>query len=263
MPTLALTRLRRSSSDAPRSGLPFRRFLVGLAVLALAASALAREARIPARPRSWVTDSAGLLSPAARGALDRKLALYQRQTGHQVAIWIGATLGATPIEAFAVKTFKAWGLGRKGQDDGILVVVLSKDRRIDIEVGYGLEGVVPDAVASRIINEVMVPELRAGRADRALDAGVDALLQKIEGRPFIVPDQAPPAAGQKPSAGQIILFLVLGVAFLLLFITNPTLALSLLFVLAGRGGGRHGGGFGGGFSGGGGRSGGGGARGSW
>jgi uncharacterized protein len=247
----------------PGLWLPLRYGLFALAILTFAAALPAQEAQIPPAPRGWVTDGTGLLSPVARGALDRKLAAYERQTGHQVAVWIGPTLGATPIEDFAVKTFKAWGLGRQGEDDGILVVVLAQDRRVAIEVGYGLEAVVPDAVASRVINETMVPALRAGQPGAALDSGVNALLEKIEGKPFAPPDQVTPPAGQKPGAGQIVLYLILGGAFLLLLIRNPTLALSLLFVMAGRGGGRHGGGFGGGFSGGGGRSGGGGARGSW
>ena len=236
-------------------------FAVGLAVLTPGTAAFAQEAPIPARPTNWVTDGAGLLSPAARNTLDIRLAAYERQTGHQVVVWIGSTIGSTPLDDFAVKVFKAWGLGRKGEDDGLLVAVLAKDRRIAIEVGYGLEGQVPDAVASRIINEVMVPKLRAAESDAALGSGVDALLQAIEGKPFAQDDGSPAAGPAGPSTGTIILYVLLGAGFLLLFIANPRLALSLLFVMAARG--RRGGGGGGGFGGGGGRSGGGGARGSW
>ena len=257
MQTPALTRHPRSSSDWLCSLL--WRFAVALAVSSFGTVAFAQEAPIPARPTSWVTDGAGLLSPAARDTLDNRLAAYERQTGHQVVVWIGSTLGSTPLEDFAVKVFKAWGLGRKGEDDGLLVAVLAKDRRIAIEVGYGLEEQVPDAVASRIINDVMVPKLRAGESDAALASGVDALLEAIEGKPLAQDDGGPAAGPAGPSTGEIILFVLLGAGFLLLLITNPRLALTLLFVMAGRGG--HGGG--GGFGGGGGRSGGGGARGSW
>jgi uncharacterized protein len=203
------------------------------------------------------------MSPAARSALDQKLAAYERQTGHQVVVWIGSTLGSRPLDDFTVKAFEAWQLGRKGEDDGLLVTVLAKDRKIGIVVGYGLEGNVPDAIASRIINEVIVPKLAAGNADEALTAGVDAILQRIEGKPFTGGgERAAPSKSRRPSTGQLILFLILGAGFLVLLITNPTLALTLLFVMASRGG--RGGGFGGGgFGGGGGRSGGGGARGSW
>ncbi|MBK7583240.1 MAG: TPM domain-containing protein [Myxococcales bacterium] len=234
-----------------------QRLLPALVLLTLAATAFAGDGLIPVRPKSWVTDTAGLLSPAARGTLDRRLAAYERQTGHQVAVWIGTTLASTPLEDFAVSTFKAWGLGRKGKDDGLLVAVLAEDRRIAIEVGYALEARVPDAVASRVINEVMIPKLRAGQADDALQTGVDALLEAIEGAPF-VEDGSAPRSPQGPGPGQIVLYLILAAAFLLLLFTNPRLALGLLFVMAGRGGGGAGG-----FGGGGGRSGGGGARGSW
>lgn len=257
MQTPALTSLPRSRSDA-RLWTLLRRFVVALAVVMLGTVAFAREAPIPARPTRWVTDDAGLLSPAARDTLDNRLAAYERQTGHQVVVWIGTTIGSTPLEDFAVKLFKAWGLGRKGEDDGLLVAVLAKDRRIAIEVGYGLEGQVPDVVASRIINEVMVPKLRAGESDAALASGVDALLQAIEGKPFVQIDGSPAGGAAGPSTGKTILFVLLGAAFLLLLITNPRLALTLLFVMASRGGGGGRGGFGGG-----GRSGGGGARGSW
>jgi uncharacterized protein len=246
-----------------------RAFAVLLALVTWGAVAFAQEAPIPAPPTTRVTDGAGLLSAAARDALDKRLTAYERRTGHQVVVWIGSTLGSTPLEDFTVKTFKAWGLGRKGKDDGVLVAVLAKDRRIGIEVGYGLEGQVPDAVASRIINDVMVPKLRGGQPDAALTSGVDAILQAIEGKPFIEddggPTGSPTAAPTIPGTLKIILFVLLGAGFLLLLVTNPSLALTLLFVMAGRGGrGGGGGGFGGGgFGGGGGRSGGGGARGSW
>ena len=234
---------------------------VVLLTLAISASlAFAVEDSIPKAPERWVADTAGFLSPQTARALDARLEAYERQTGHQVVVWIGSTLGATPLEDFTVKAFKAWRLGRKGADDGVLLAVLAKDRRIAIEVGYGLEGQVPDAVASRIINDVMVPRLRAGESDAALASGVDALLEAIEGKPFVQSERGPAAGPAGPSTGKIILWALLGAGFLLLLITNPSLALSLLFVMAGRGG--HGGG-GGGFGGGGGRSGGGGARGSW
>lgn len=260
MQTPAPQKHPRSRSDARLWTLLWR-FAVALAGVTLGTVAFAQEAPIPDRPTSRVTDGAGLLSPAARDTLDNRLAAYERQTGHQVVVWIGSTLGSTPLEDFAVNVFKAWGLGRKGEDDGLLVAVLAKDRRIAIEVGYGLEGQVPDAVASRIINEVMVPKLRAGDSDAALASGVDALLQAIDGKPFAQNGGSPAAGPAGPSTGKIILFVLLGAAFLLLLITHPRLALTLLFVMAGRGG--HGNGGGGGFGGGGGRSGGGGARGSW
>jgi len=126
-----------------------------LSVLAL----LATAAPLPPSPTRWVDDQAAFLSPATRSALDARLEGYQRATGHQVVVWIGKTLGDTPLDDWAVRTFAAWKLGRKGFDDGIAMFILADDRAIDIEVGYGLEDKVPDAVASRIIREVMAPRL--------------------------------------------------------------------------------------------------------
>ncbi|MRG97998.1 TPM domain-containing protein [Polyangium spumosum] len=216
-------------------------------------------APIPPAPTRHVTDTVGLLSPDARARLDARLTQYERQTGHQVVVWIGDTIGGADLADWAVRTFEAWGVGREGQDDGIVVFVLAKDKKIDIEVGYGLEGQVPDAIASRVIREVMAPRLRAGDPDGAITGGVNALLQAIEGKPF-TPGPGETAEPQ-PRTRDFIWIGVLVVAFLVLFAVNPSLALTLLWVITrGRGGG---GGDGGGFSGGGGRSGGGGARGGW
>jgi uncharacterized protein len=236
-------------------------------VLAFTAGiARADEPSIPPAPQRWVTDRAGLLSPAVLTRLDGKLEAYEQKTGHQIVVWVGQTIGSAPLDDFAVKTFKVWQLGRKGNDDGLLLLVLAKDRKMAIEVGYGLEPRVPDAVASRIINDVIAPQLRAGDADGAIDAGVSAILAAIDGQPFAyAPDSTSHQVDKgRPSTVELVGFGILALAFLILFITHPSLAIHLLFVLAS--GGRGGGGGssrGGGFSGGGGRSGGGGARGSW
>lgn len=235
-----------------------------LLILTLAVGALAQEERIPTAPTRWVTDKAQFISEATRRSLDSKLEAYQHQTGHQVVVYIGASIGSADLAEFANRTFEAWKIGRKGEDDGILMLVLAQDRKIDIEVGYGLEGPVPDAIASRIINEVMVPKLRAGDPDGAISSGVDAVLAAIEGKSFDGGQQGAPGPGEAPSKGSSLFGLILMGLFLLLFITNPRMALMMLFMMGGRGG--RGGGFGGGgggFSGGGGMSGGGGARGSW
>jgi uncharacterized protein len=248
-----------------------RRLLLLVAVLltSLGLRAEVSGTELPPPPKRWVNDDAGLLSPSTRSALDSRLEAYERETGHQVVVWAGKTIGSAPLDEFATRLFEAWKIGRQGKDDGILVIVLKDDRKIAIEVGYGLEDRVPDALASRIIREQMAPRLQAGDPDGALTAGVDTLLSAIEGKPFdsTAPPSAEPAPRKGPGLGQIVFFVIIGVIFLVLLITHPQLALALLFTI-GRGGGGFGGagggGFGGGgFSGGGGRSGGGGARGSW
>ena len=208
-----------------------------------------------------------MLSPNVERQLEARLQAYERDTGHQVIVWTGRTTGDVPLEEWAVRTFEAWGVGSKKLDDGLALFLFSEDRRIRIEVGYGLEGVIPDAIASRVINEVAVPALRAGDPDAAVVGSINDLLQRIGGERG--PPQQVPRYAQRPTrdvgAGNMIVFLVIGAIFLLLFITNPRLAMFLLFSLmsGGRGGGGGGGHGGGGFGGGGGRSGGGGASGSW
>jgi uncharacterized protein len=242
---------------------------VALAAL-LAAGAAAGPARagdptaIPAAPTEFVTDRAGFLSPAAASDLSRKLEDYERGTGHQVIVWIDKTTGAVPIDDWAVRAFKAWGVGRKGHDDGVAMFIFSDDRKLRIEVGYGVEDVLPDARAGRIIQNDMVPRIRAGDRDGAVKAGVDAVLAALGGAP------EPRRPQQNNGSPLGLIFPVL--FFIIVFIVARRHPWVLLFLGSGSGrrgggwgggGGGWGGGGGGGFSGGGGSSGGGGASGGW
>ena len=263
--------------------------VLGALLVLLAAGAISAPAAEPPAspaPTRWVTDGAGFLSPAVRDTLDRRLQLYQAKSGHQVLVWIGRSTGSQPLEDFTAKAFAAWRVGRKGIDDGLVIFLFADDRKIRIEVGYGLEGQVPDAIASRIINDVMLPRLKGGDRDGAVVAGVDAVVAVIAGAPWtsVFREGGAPAVGAVPPEGsaagqdqerpgaprhhqlstfQKVVYTILGIAFLFFLITHPSFALWLLFSMmsGGRGGGDGGGG--GGFSGGGGRSGGGGASGSW
>lgn len=234
------------------------------------------QAPIPATPTAWVTDTVGFMSPAAVARLNARLEAYERQTGHQLLVWIGSSTGGEVIETWAVRAFEQWKVGRRGIDDGLVLILMTEDRRLRFEVGYGLEGDVPDVTASRIINETIVPRIQAGDADGAITAGMEAITAAI-GVPMegSEPAARQPGPGQgrgRPqlSLGEIIVFGIGALIVLFIFVTNPSLAIWLLVSMlqsGGRGGyrGRGGGGFGGGggFSGGGGRSGGGGASGSW
>ncbi len=147
---------------------------------------------------------------------------------------------------------------------------MSDDRQLRIEVGYGLEGQVTDAIASRIINDVIAPRIQAGDRDGAVIAGLEAIVGTIGGQGFSdstpsVPPREPVGDGGRLSTPRLIIYGVIGVLFLILLITHPSLALFLLVnILSGNQRSNSRGGWGGGgFSGGGGRSGGGGASGSW
>jgi uncharacterized protein len=231
---------------------------------------------VPPSPTRWVSDRAGVLSPATQRQLDQRLHSYERDTGHQVIVWIDESTGGVPIETFAVEAFEAWRLGRAQLDDGLAVIAMVEDRTIRIEVGYGLEATVTDLIAARVIREIMIPSIEVGDWDRAMGAGVEALIGTIEGRTdALAPAPAQTGTGGAEGADQargppepawygtakIIGMVILVIGFVILLIVNPRLALMLLFFV-GRGGGRGGGG-GGGFGGGGGRSGGGGSTGRW
>ena len=241
-----------------------RRILVLIGLLAGLWGGLCLEAQAapPPPPERWVTDGSNLLSPAMRDGLDRRLQAYQAGTGHQVLVWIGGTTGGDPLEDWTVRTFAAWKVGRKGLDDGLVLFIFTGDHRVRMEVGYGLEGQVPDLVASRIIRESILPRLKAGDADGALSEGVDRILKAAGGDASArAPRDHDRRGGQPIGVGSWIVIAVVGLAFLVLAITHPSMAVWLLFSLFS--GGRGGGGGDGGFSGGGGRSGGGGASGSW
>ncbi len=239
--------------------------------LALPARADARGPEPPPTPTEWVTDTAGFLKESTRASLGDRLSAYAAQSGHQVLVWIGKTSGEVPIEDFAVRAFESWKVGRKGIDDGVVLFLFADDRKVRIEVGYGLEDKIPDAAAGRIIRETIAPRIRAGDPDGAVAAGVEAIVARLDGK-------LPPGAERSTdrpvpqlSIGQVIA-LAIGLILLIGFLaTHPTLAAFLLMSIfsggrgggGGWGGGGGGGGGFGGFSGGGGGSGGGGASGSW
>ena len=246
-----------------------RRPLLFLALAgALAVSFAVSQERIPPAPDRWATDEAGFLSRQTVEALNARLENYERQTGHQLLVWIGRTLGENAvIEDWTVRAFEAWKVGRKGLDDGLVLFIFAEDRKIRIEVGYGLEDKVPDIYAYRVIANILTPGIRAGRPDEAVDAAVTALIGYISGDTGAAGEEAPRAPRGTSTIKSVFSGIVI-LILIILFITNPSLALWLLINIlsgGGRGGGRGGwgGGGGGGFSGGGGRSGGGGASGGW
>ena len=208
------------------------------------------------------------MSGQAAQSLDSRLQAYERSTGHQLIVFIGMTTGNAPIDDWAVRAFETWKVGRKGIDDGLVLFIMSADRRLRFEVGYGLEGQVPDAIASRIINEVIVPRIQAGDRDGAVNAGMEAVMGVIGGQ-SLPPERA--RRNARPlTLAELLVYAIIGFLILIFFVTHPSLAVFLLanFLSSGRRGDRGdwgGGGWsgGGGFGGGGGRSGGGGASGSW
>ncbi|HET9393382.1 MAG TPA: TPM domain-containing protein [Candidatus Rubrimentiphilum sp.] len=241
----------------------------------IAAVVLAAALTAPPRPTEYVTDNAGALSSSTVQKLDTELNHYEDVTGHRVIVWIGQTTGDVPLENWTVNASQTWKIGRKGKDDGAVLFLFMQDRKIRIEVGYGLEGSLTDADSSRIINETIRPAMRAGNPDAAVQAGVDRMLLTITpsfkdqiGHPVATP--ATSSDETRSIVGSLIIFLF--IFGLLIFLARvragkrPRGSSGLWFLGTGIGSGSSGGGgFGGGLGGGGfgGGFGGGGASGGW
>lgn len=266
-----------------------------LAVCALAALA---QVAVPELARR-VTDLTATLTADQAAALEHKLAAFEAQRGSQIAVLIVPTTQPEDIAQFGIRVAEQWKVGREKVDDGVILIVAKNDRTLRLEVGYGLEGAIPDAIAKRVIAETITPHFKAGDFHGGIDAGVTQLMRLIEGEALPPPQAAQDDPGEasfvllivgglvagwllsllmsRPAAGGIAALGSGAVGALLLGLT-PLLLFIAVFVFAGVAGGfRHGGGWssgggswggGGGFGGGswgggGGGFGGGGASGSW
>lgn len=155
--------------------------LLATGLLAGAASAAPGAFEVPPAPPRFVHDGAGLLDSGERRALEDKLLSLQREHGLEIGVAILPGLSGEPLEDTTLRIAEAWRPGRKGQDTGILIALFLAERKLRIEVGYGLEGAVPDVLAGRILRNVMVPEMRAGRPAGALNGAVEALAAAARG----------------------------------------------------------------------------------
>jgi uncharacterized protein len=275
------------------------RFASGLLLLLFALPAWPQVA-VPELSRR-VTDLTATLGVEQIAALENKLAAFEAQKGSQIAVLMVPTTQPEDIAQFGIRVAEQWKIGREKIDDGVLLIVAKDDRKLRLEVGYGLEGAIPDAIAKRVIAETITPYFKAGDYYGGIDAGVMQLMRLIEGEQLPQPratngggDDGPlvplvvgglvtgwllstlmsrPAAGGMAALGS-------GVVGAMLLGLTPVLLFIAVFVFAGVAGGfRHGGGWssggggfgrGGGFGGGsgswgggGGGFGGGGASGSW
>lgn len=176
--------------------LAIRLVWVLLAGLALVQSLRAQEIPVPALDR-WVVDQTGTLDSNTRTHLEKQLADLNARKGAQIGVLIVATTGEDTIESYARRVFDAWKLGRAGVDDGILFLVARDDRRLRIEVGYGLEGAVTDLLAGRIIREQVTPRFATGDYAGGVVAGVESLLALIEGERLPAPAQRASAGGDE------------------------------------------------------------------
>lgn len=232
---------------------------------------------IPPKPAQWFNDYANVVSSGTRQQLNQRLQQFERETSSQVVVAVFPKLQSdSSIEDYTVRVAQSWKVGQKDKDNGAVLFVFVQDRKMYLQVGYGLEGALPDALCKRIIEDEIKPHFRNGNFDAGLTAGVNAILAATKGEykgtgrtvaePIIIRGNS-----QRSSSGSAA---VIPILFLIFFLF--VIALAFGRGRRGRyyhtggwssggwgGGGWSGGGGGGGFSGGGGSFGGGGAGGSW
>ncbi|MFA6051381.1 MAG: YgcG family protein [Methylobacter sp.] len=277
--------------------LPSVRYGLGLYLLLFLTAAWAQ---VPVPDLSHrVTDLTATLSAEQVSALENKLAAFEAKQGSQIAVLIIPTTQPEDIAQFGIRVAEAWKIGRKNVDDGVILIVAKDDRKLRLEVGYGLEGAIPDAIAKRVIAETITPYFKSGDFAGGIDAGVTQLIGLIEGESLPAP-VAEPDVQLDEGAFMFILFGGLIVGFVLSAMLGRVMGgmlaglgsgavVALLFGIGfaavmiglmvffivgvrhrGGGGWSNGGGFGGGYGGsggswggGGGSFGGGGVSGSW
>jgi uncharacterized protein len=232
-----------------------------LIVLLLLGPALPAAALDVPSPSGYVTDRADMLSAATEQRLERALRSFEESDSTQIAVLTVSSLEGEALEEYSLKVAETWGIGQKEHDNGALLLVARDDRKVRIEVGYGLEGRLTDLLAGRIIDNEITPRFRQGDFDGGITAGVGAMVQAVRGE---YQGEGRPSGKRKRSPFGLLFFLFFfGPVLLRLFLPHSRSRRGG-FWYGGFGGGSSGGGFGGGgFSGGGGGFGGGGASGSW
>ena len=253
----------------------FSTALFSAVFLFLPLTAQADDAVVPAFPElsGPVVDGANVIPPDVRADLEQKLRAYDDSSGNQLVVVTVQTLGGYPIEYWGYQLGRHWGIGQAGKNTGALLIVDAAEHKLRIEVGYGLEGTLTDALSDDIIRNTIAPKFRQGDYGGGINDGVDAILKVLGGH-------ADEVRHQRHKDNSSTLFLVIFLAFILLRVILAGMRPGRmgggwwwLWVLSslgnsgrgggGWGGGGLGGGGGGGFSGGGGSFGGGGASGGW
>lgn len=246
-----------------------------LALLLWAAVGVAQAVTFPALD-SRVVDQAGLLDANGQAQISRMLQAHEQASGEQLVVVTVANLQGLPIEDYGYQLGRAWGIGQKGKDNGALLLVAKDERKVRIEVGYGLEGRLTDAQSSIIINTVILPAFKQGNFSGGIQAGAAAMLKVLGGDPLAEPQPQQRATGEQEREHLPWPVFIILIVVVLLVVRGgggggrggrgggggSVLSGAVLGSILG-GGGSSGGGGGGGFGGGGGSFGGGGASGGW
>jgi uncharacterized protein len=179
----------------------------GAGLLLLFAALASADVAVP--PYSArIIDLTGTLSGGAVARIEAKLADLETQKGTQIAVLIVPTTQPEEIEQYGIRVAEAWRAGRKNVDDGAILLVAKADRRVRIEVGRGLEGALPDAIANRIIDENITPRFKAGDFDGGIEAGVDKMIAVVDDEPLPPPDKKWEHSGNLSNALPLLLVVV-------------------------------------------------------
>jgi uncharacterized protein len=188
---------------------------LGLALL-VPLCLLAQEVPVPPL-QARVTDLTDTLTPEQIGQLEQKLAAFEARKGSQIALLMLPTTKPESIEQYSIRVAEQWKLGREGVDDGALLLVAKDDRELRIESGYGLEGVLTDLVANRIVEDIIVPNFKTGDFFKGVNDGLDAMMRVVDGEPLPEPKSTPGGRG----GGQLESLLMIG--FVMLFVVGGVL----------------------------------------
>lgn len=167
-------------------------------------------------PVGRINDRAGMLSPETKLRLEQKLAAFEKETSNQVAVLTIPSLQGDDIDQFSIRVAEAWKLGVKGRDNGVLLVLAQAERKVRIEVGMGLQGVLPDITAGRIIRETMRPYLKSGNFDQGITVAVDSIIAATKGEFRGAGQPARTQTAKKTSPSFVTLFLLAAVAAVIL-----------------------------------------------
>lgn len=183
-----------------------------------------------------VVDLAGVLPPATVEQLNQDLRAHEAKTSDQVVVLIIPSLEGEPLFDFSHRVATTWKLGRKGTDNGVLLLVAIRERKVRLEVGYGLEGVLTDARSAQIIRNEIVPRFRTGEFSGGISAGVHAILSSIEGT-YHAPERQTVTSADGETVGNVLLAVIIGVVAGLLFsrshrLLGPVVGGGLSFVFA-------------------------------
>lgn len=164
-------------------------------LLAAVPVTLAQSVQVIPNTNDLVTDRGDLLTPTQERALRQKLLAYEDTTSTQIAVVTLPSLDGVPASMYATELGQQWGVGQRGQDNGAVLLVSRDDREVFIATGYGLEGAIPDAIASRIVRNILLPNFRQGDFYGGIDAGVDALVLAARGEFQATPSRTPSGGG--------------------------------------------------------------------